>query len=89
MHRRPPIFAAEEIFRLSLSLSFYKRCFAKMSLAECSSLHNKQRFLSDGNGGNNAKNEVGMRPSDGPSVVPKGSFENSEFALSDRGEDEN
>ena len=34
-----------------------------MSLAECSSLHNKRRFLSDGNGGNNAKNEVGMRPS--------------------------
>ena len=56
-----------------------------MSLAECSSLHNKRRFLSDGNGGNNAKNEVGMRPSS----VPKRSFENTEFALSDRGEDEN
>ena len=36
-----------------------------MSLAECSSLHNKRRFLSDGNGGggggNNAKNEEGMQ----------------------------
>ena len=60
----PPICAAEETSALpSLPPSFYKRCFAKMSLAECSSLHNKRRFLSDGNGGNNAKNEVGMRPS--------------------------
>ena len=64
-----------------------------MSLAECSSLHNKRRFLSDGNGGggdggdggNNAKNEEGMQAGRDSSirapVVPKGSFENSEFAL--------
>ena len=55
-----------------------------MSLAECcSSLHNKRRFLSDGNGGNNAKNEVSMRRA---SVVPKGSFENIGFALTLREE---
>ena len=65
-----------------------------MSLAECSSLHNKRRFLSDGSGGGggdggnnakNAKNEEGMQGGIHSSirapVVPKGSFENSEFAL--------